>query len=42
MEKNNIFASYNKDGIPKTFYKPNPEIHGKVTNMGYWKSLLNQ
>ena len=40
--KTNIYGSMNKGGIPKTFYKPDPKIHGKGTNMDYWKSLLNQ
>ncbi|MBS0221255.1 MAG: hypothetical protein JSR91_10990, partial [Proteobacteria bacterium] len=35
---NNIFGAYNADGTTKTFYRPEPAIHGQPTNMDYWNS----
>ena len=35
---NNVFGSYGANGTTKTFYAPNPAIHGKPTNMDYWNS----
>jgi RHS repeat-associated protein len=35
---NNIFGSYDSAGGTKTFYKPDPAVHGKPTNWDYWIS----
>ncbi|CAB4924327.1 unannotated protein [freshwater metagenome] len=32
----NTFGSYNADGSIKTFYKPDPAVHGYATNWDYW------
>ena len=32
----NTFGSYNPNGTTKTFFKPDPAIHGYATNMDYW------
>ena len=34
--KSNTFGSYNPDRTIKTFYKPDPSIHGLPTNIDYW------
>ena len=34
----NTFASYTSAGLTKTFYKPNPSVHGFSTNMEYWNN----
>ena len=36
-KKTNTFASYNKDGTTRTFYKPDPSIHKYKTNADYWE-----
>jgi RHS repeat-associated protein len=38
----NTFGSYNADGTTKTYYKPNPEIHGYPSNIDYWNSQRGQ
>jgi hypothetical protein len=40
-QKTNTFGSYNPDGTTKTFFKPDPAVHGYATNGDYWKSLKN-
>ncbi len=32
----NVFGIYQKNGIPKTFYKPNPSVHPYRTNLEYF------
>jgi Pretoxin HINT domain len=35
----NTFGSYNSSGAIRTFYKPDPALHGFPTNLDYWLSL---
>jgi pyocin large subunit-like protein len=32
----NLFGVYNKDGVPRTFYRPDPRIHGMESNLEYF------
>ena len=34
----NVFASFTKEGIPKTFFKPNPSKHKYLTNLEYFNA----
>jgi hypothetical protein len=34
----NTFGAYNPDGTTRTFYTPDPAVHGLPTNMDYWNS----
>ena len=34
--RTNTFGAYNSDGSTRTFYKPDPKIHGHPTNLDYW------
>jgi pyocin large subunit-like protein len=34
----NTFAAYNADGTTRTFYKPDPAVHGFPSNWDYWLS----
>ncbi|MBN9491573.1 MAG: hypothetical protein J0H44_30415 [Alphaproteobacteria bacterium] len=34
----NIFGAYNANGTTRTFYKPDPALHGYPTNMDYWNA----
>jgi pyocin large subunit-like protein len=34
----NTFGSYNAAGTTRTFYMPNPLLHGYPTNWDYWLS----
>lgn len=34
----NTFASYNRNGTTKTFFKPNPAVHEQPTNMHFWEA----
>lgn len=36
--KTNSFGSFNSNGTTKTFYKPNPTVHGYVSNLEYWNA----
>ncbi|MDO8473574.1 MAG: hypothetical protein Q7T05_07140 [Dehalococcoidia bacterium] len=36
----NTFGSYNPDGTTKTFYKPDPSMHGKENNWEYWEGKM--
>ena len=36
--ESDIFAIANKDKVPRTMYKPKPEIHGFPTNMDYFNA----
>lgn len=33
----NTFGSYNPNGTTRTFFKPNPIKHGRLTNMDFWR-----
>lgn len=35
-EKNNLFAAYTKEGIPKTMFKPNTKVHEYPSNLEYF------
>lgn len=35
---NNIFGAYNTNGTTKTFYKPDTNLNGYLTNMDYWNA----
>jgi hypothetical protein len=35
-ENTNTFGIINSYGVPKTFYKPDPAIHGQPTNLDYF------
>lgn len=37
-EATNTFGAYNPDGTTATFFKPDPMIHGRPTNMDYWNA----
>lgn len=37
--KTNTLGSYNPNGTTRTFFKPNPSIHGYSSNNEYWESL---
>lgn len=32
----NLFGSFNPDGTTRTFFSPNPAIHGYASNLAYW------
>jgi RHS repeat-associated protein len=32
----NTFGSYGPDGMTRTFYRPDPAVHGYGSNMAYW------
>jgi RHS repeat-associated protein len=34
----NTFGSFNPDGTTKTFFKPDPSVHGYPTNLDYWNA----
>jgi len=34
----NTFGSFNGDGTTKTFFKPDPSVHGYPTNLDYWNA----
>jgi pyocin large subunit-like protein len=34
----NYFAVKNRNGIPRTFFKPDPRIHGYKTNLDYFQA----
>jgi RHS repeat-associated protein len=34
----NTFGAYNANGTTRTFYKPDPSVHGYPTNWDYWQS----
>jgi hypothetical protein len=36
--RTNSFGSYNPSGRTKTFYKPDPAVHGHPTNLDYWNA----
>lgn len=36
-ETTDYFGVMTKDGVPRTFYKPNPAVHGEPTNLDYFK-----
>lgn len=32
----NTFGAYNADGTTRTFFSPDPAVHGLPTNLQYW------
>jgi hypothetical protein len=34
----NTFGAYNSSGTTRTFYQPDPAVHGYPTNLDYWKA----
>ena len=34
----NTFGSFHPDGTTKTFFKPDPSVHGYPTNLDYWNA----
>jgi RHS repeat-associated protein len=34
----NTFGTYNMDGTTKSFFKPDPAVHGYPTNVDYWNA----
>jgi hypothetical protein len=37
-EATNTFGAFNPSGTTRTFYKPDPKIHGYQTNLDYWNA----
>ena len=37
-EATNTFGSFNASGATRTFFKPDPKIHGYPTNLDYWNA----
>jgi len=37
-EAANTLGSYNPDGTIRTFFKPDPAVHGQGTNLDYWNN----
>ncbi len=34
----NMFGAFNPDGTIRTFFKPDPKVHGYPTNLDYWRA----
>jgi RHS repeat-associated protein len=34
----NTFGAYNQNGTTRTFYRPDPSLHGYPTNLDYWNA----
>lgn len=36
--RTNTFGAFNPDGTIRTFFKPDPKVHGYPTNLDYWNA----